>query len=66
MSETLLLTLSEAAKELRVCGRTLHNLTQAGKVASVRLGRSVRYRREDLAVLVNANVSTVEPAAVNA
>lgn len=38
----VLLTVPEAAAELRVCRATLYNLIAAGQLRRVRIGRSVR------------------------
>ena len=43
-----LLTVREAAAWLTVSTRTLFSLTAGGELPAVRLGRSVRYRLEDL------------------
>ncbi|HQR09584.1 MAG TPA: helix-turn-helix domain-containing protein [Gemmatales bacterium] len=43
-----LLTSREAAKLLGISERTLWTLTKQGKVAAAKLGKSVRYRGEDL------------------
>jgi excisionase family DNA binding protein len=44
----LLLTRKDAARLLAVCEKTVANLTDAGELPAVRVGRSVRYHREDL------------------
>ena len=43
-----LLTLSEAAKILKVDPTTIGRLAQKGEIAAVRVGRSVRIRKQDL------------------
>lgn len=43
-----LLTLREAASLLRVCDKTIWNLTKRGKLAAVRIGVSVRYDADDV------------------
>lgn len=43
-----LLTAREAAIALSISERTLWNLTNRGDLPCIRLGRSVRYSREDL------------------
>jgi excisionase family DNA binding protein len=48
----LLLTPREAATTLAISERHLWGLTNSGKIPSVRLGRSVRYRYEILAQFV--------------
>jgi excisionase family DNA binding protein len=50
--EPLLLTAPEAARALAVSPRTLWARTRSGEIVSVRIGRSVRYAREDLAAYV--------------
>ena len=44
----LLLNVSQAARALTICNRTLAELTKNGSVPSVRIGKCVRYRPEDL------------------
>lgn len=43
-----LLTKPEAAKQLRVCVRTIENLMRARRLAFVKLGRAVRIERAEL------------------
>jgi len=43
-----LLTKQEAARELRVCIRSLENMMKARRLAYIRLGRSVRFKRSEL------------------
>lgn len=47
-----LLTAREAAAVLRVSERTVWALAKQGKLAAVRIGRAVRYRREDIQAFV--------------
>lgn len=47
-SEPLLVVPREAAKLLSISERTLFGLEKAGKIPSVRMGRSVRYSPEVL------------------
>lgn len=54
--EQILLTADEAAKALSICTRTLWLLTKSKKIASVRIGRAVRYRPEDLRAYAEANL----------
>jgi len=51
-NEALLLTKAETAALLRVTQRTLDRYRAAGLVAPVYLGRTVRYRREDIDALI--------------
>ena len=53
MSETLLLTLREAAEQLRVSTRTVHRLIHAGELPTVPVRRSLRIRRADLRAYVD-------------
>lgn len=43
-----LLTKAETAKLLKVCVRTVENLTQARQLAYIRIGRAVRFERAEL------------------
>ncbi len=43
-----LLTVREAAKLLTISAKKLYRMAALGRVPHVRLGRSVRFRREDL------------------
>ncbi len=52
MKLTPLLTVREAADVLRISERTLWSLTNAKKLPSVRVGRSVRYDQNDLATWI--------------
>lgn len=53
----ILLIRSEAARVLAISERALFNLTSNGKLLAVRIGRSVRYRPEDLAAFAKAHAS---------
>jgi len=44
-----LLTPRDAAKALAVCEKTLFNMTKAGEIPAVKIGRAVRYSVADLA-----------------
>ncbi len=51
MNETItprLLTVSQAARYLAVCERTLWNLTKENRIPAVKFGRAVRYDISDL------------------
>ncbi len=54
-----LMNSGEAAKYLGIGARTLWALTNTRRVAHVRIGRSVRYRREDLDVFVRDSTKRV-------
>lgn len=47
-SEPMLLKVSDAAKTLAIGQQTLLRLARAGDVPAVRIGRSVRFRPDDL------------------
>lgn len=49
-----LLTIADVASVLKVSERTVRRLIQAGRLASVSVGRSVRIRAEDLADLTRS------------
>ncbi len=49
---TPLLTASDAAKALAISTNKLAELTKAGEIPCVRLGRAVRYDRKDLTALI--------------
>lgn len=53
-SEQPLLRLRDAARMLAISERTLWGLTNEGKVASVQIGRSVRYDPADLRKFIAA------------
>jgi excisionase family DNA binding protein len=46
--EPLLLNPRQAAAALNICERTLFELTKAGQLPTIRIGRAVRYDRVDL------------------
>jgi excisionase family DNA binding protein len=48
------LTADEAAEYLRVSRKTLYRLVSAGKVPGQKVGRSWRFRREDLVAFLKA------------
>lgn len=48
MNKSELLTKQEAARELRVCVRTIENFMRARRLAFVKLGKAVRIKRTDL------------------
>jgi excisionase family DNA binding protein len=50
MSETLLLTVPEAAAELRVSRSTLESMIQAGTIATVRLPGTLAVKRPPLRI----------------
>jgi excisionase family DNA binding protein len=46
-----LVTISDAAADLRLCRRTIEYLIARGRLRSVRIGRSIRIPREEIARL---------------
>jgi excisionase family DNA binding protein len=48
MRPALLLTVEEAAAELRIARRRIFDLIRDGSLPSVKIGRSRRIRRDDL------------------
>jgi len=62
MQELLkLLNRSEAAEILNVSLRNLDERTARGEIRVVRVGRSVRYKRESLEDFIEANETAVKP-----
>lgn len=57
--EPWLLRREDAAALLAVAPKTIQRLTDSGQLASVRIGRCVRYRRDQLTKLIEAS-TTVE------
>lgn len=57
-----LLTAQEAAKLLTVSPRTVWALTKAGALPSIRIGRSVRYSRQDIEAFIAARRTTTRKA----
>jgi excisionase family DNA binding protein len=51
-----LLTVKQVASELHVSLSTIWNWTREGRVPTVRLGKRVLFRREDLEALVERNL----------
>lgn len=51
----LLLTSEEAAWEFGICPRKLWELMARGEIPHVRIGRAVRYSREDLESWIEQN-----------
>ena len=52
MSQDQLLTLQQVAERLQVSMSTVRRLVDAGKLRSVRIGRNLRVRPEDLAAYI--------------
>jgi excisionase family DNA binding protein len=46
---TMWLTVAEVAEQLRVSTMTVYRLCRAGDLPSIRVGSSIRIKREDLA-----------------
>ena len=56
-AEPILLKPSAAAELLRVCPKTLYLAERKKQLRSVRLGRSLRYRRSDLEAWVQSKLT---------
>ena len=52
--ETFLYTVQEASSVLKMSRSRLYQLMKSGELPSVKIGRSRRLRRQDLAVYVNS------------
>lgn len=52
-----LLTVKDVIDKLRVSRQTLYQLTRNGKIASVNIGRSVRYKESE----INKFIKSLEP-----
>ena len=50
--ETRLYTVEEVAEQLRCTPQHVYNLMKAGKLRSLKLGRSRRIRHEDLVAMI--------------
>jgi excisionase family DNA binding protein len=61
-ADALLLRASEAAKRLAISPRHLHNITQAGLLPCVRIGRLVHYSVETIEQWIRDSESTDRPA----
>lgn len=57
--EPLLLTTVQAAKMLTIGERTLRRMTQAGTIAVVKIGGSIRYAVEDLHRFIASKRSSI-------
>lgn len=58
MSHDQLLTLQQVADRLQVSISTVRRLVDAGELRTVRIGRNLRVRPEDLAAYIEANTET--------
>lgn len=58
MSQDQLLTLQQVADRLQVSISTVRRLIDAGELRTVRIGRNLRVRPEDLRAYIDANVET--------
>ena len=56
MSEDKLLTLQQVADRLQVSMSTVRRLIDAGKLKTVRIGRNLRVRPDDLKTYIETNV----------
>lgn len=59
--QPLLLTVQDAAAALASSIRKVHQLVYDGELATVRIGRSLRFRRVDLEALAAAHLSVAAP-----
>ena len=55
----------DAAKLLAISERTLHTLTKRGELASVRMGKTVRYAHAELAAFVRKQTQSISSDATN-
>lgn len=55
----------DAAKLLAISERTLHTLTKRGELASVRMGKTVRYAHAELAAFVRKQTQSTSSVATN-
>lgn len=58
MNQDQLLTLSQVADRLQVSMSTLHRRIKAGELPTVRIGRSLRVRPEDLEAYIEKHTET--------
>lgn len=58
-----LLTLTEVEKILRVTARHLYDLRQSRKLQAVKIGRRVRFRREDVDACIRLLLETPDGGA---
>ena len=56
MSQDQLLTLQQVADRLQVSMSTVRRLIDAGKLKTVRIGRNLRVRPDDLKTYIETNV----------
>ena len=52
LAEPLLLTVRETAAALALCEKSVWQLTRDGKLPVVRIGRAVRYSRDDILTFI--------------
>lgn len=57
-TDAVLLTAQEVADRLRITVRTLQRLEADGHLPAIRIGRSVRYRAEDLQAFIDGQQRT--------
>ncbi len=63
MYQENLLTAKEIAKRLQVSKALIYNLISQGQIRSVRFGKTVRVRAEDLDTFIQSNMSGPELSA---
>jgi excisionase family DNA binding protein len=61
----MLIGAGDAAKALAISPRKLWELTASGKIPCVRIGRSVRYKPEDLTAWIDAHRQPIREGRVN-
>lgn len=60
-SGSLVLTVPEAAAELRLAVKTIYRMTRSGELPSVKIGGAVRIPRADLEALLKGKQPAVTP-----
>jgi len=53
-AEPMLLTIRQVAATLQLCEKSIWQLSKDGRLHPIRLGRAVRYSREDILALIEA------------
>lgn len=57
-----LLTVKEAAEVLSLTPDTIYRMTKTGRLPSVRIGRTIRIKKDDLDTLIGASMYVPNPA----
>lgn len=58
-----LLTVADVAEMLQVSKPTVHRMKATGRLRAVRFGRSLRFRPDDVAALIDAATEAPDPDA---